>query len=84
MATLTIRNIEDDLKSLLRMNAARHGWSMEEEVRKILRQACRAPDSPGLGSKLAGRFAALGGVELPAVKRSLPRPGPDFLEESGA
>jgi len=82
MATLTIRNIEDDIKGVLRLNAARHGWSMEEEVRTILRQACRAPDLPGLGTQLAGRFAALGGVELPNVERSLPRHSTDFKEET--
>lgn len=81
MATLTIRNIEDDLKSMLRLNAARHGWSMEEEVRKILRQACRTPDLPGLGSRLADRFTALGGVELSVVKRSFSRQAPDFADE---
>lgn len=84
MATLTIRNIEDDIKGTLRLNAAKHGWSMEEEVRKILRQACRSRDFLGLGTHLAGRFAALGGVELPAVDRSLPRQAPDFSEEGAA
>ncbi len=39
MATLTVRNLDDDLKSTLRVQAARHGQSMEEEVRSILRQA---------------------------------------------
>ena len=38
MASLTIRNLEDDLKLRLRIRAAQHGRSMEEEVRDILRQ----------------------------------------------
>ncbi len=37
MASMTIRNIEDDTKKLLRLRAARRGASMEEEVRSILR-----------------------------------------------
>jgi plasmid stability protein len=43
MATLTIRNLEDSTKSQLRLQAARHGRSMEEEARVILRQAVRGP-----------------------------------------
>jgi plasmid stability protein len=39
LASITIRNLEDDLKRRLRMRAAEHGHSMEEEAREILRQA---------------------------------------------
>jgi phosphopantothenoylcysteine decarboxylase / phosphopantothenate---cysteine ligase len=39
MASLTVRQLDDKLKSLLRLRAARHGRSMEDEVRVILRQA---------------------------------------------
>ena len=42
MASMTIRNIEDDTKSRLRLRAARHGASMEEEVRSILRAVTKA------------------------------------------
>jgi plasmid stability protein len=37
MATLTIRNLEPEVKQALRERAARHGVSMEEEVRQALR-----------------------------------------------
>ena len=37
MATLTIRNVDDETKQALRFRAARHGVSMEQEVRTILR-----------------------------------------------
>ena len=37
MASMTIRNLDDDLKARLRLRAARHGQSMEEEARSILR-----------------------------------------------
>jgi phosphopantothenoylcysteine decarboxylase/phosphopantothenate--cysteine ligase len=39
MASLTVRQLDDKLKRLLRLRAARHGRSMEDEVRTILRQA---------------------------------------------
>ena len=75
MATLTIRNFDDDLKATLRMQAARHGQSMEEEVRSILRQALtQTPVTTGLGTRLADRFAAVAvGADLVVPPRSLPR-----------
>lgn len=78
MATLTIRNLDDDLKFLLRMQAANHGQSMEEEVRSILRQALRQLAPAGaLGQRLRGRFQAVAG-ELTMAPRSLPRLPPDW------
>jgi plasmid stability protein len=44
MASITIRNLDDKLKQRLRMRAAHHGRSMEDEVRDILRLA-RAEES---------------------------------------
>ncbi len=74
MASLTIRNLEDSLKESLRVRAARHGRSMEEEARQVLRQSLlRESSAPGLGTRIAGRFEDVGGVELPVVRRSLPR-----------
>ena len=79
MASLTIRNIEDGVKASLRLRAAKHGRSMEEEARQILRRSLvKERAAAGLGSRIAGRFAALGGVDLPTVSRSLPRPSPGF------
>ncbi len=73
MATLTVRNFDDDLKSTLRVQAARHGQSMEEEVRSILRQALTpATPATGLGQRLASRFQAVA-TELSIPPRSLPR-----------
>ena len=81
MATLTIRNIDDGLKTRLRVQAARHGRSMEEEVRQILRE-CLAPEAEqqGLGSLLHRRFAEVGGVELELPERR-PARSPDFSGE---
>jgi phosphopantothenoylcysteine decarboxylase / phosphopantothenate---cysteine ligase len=39
MASLTVRQLDDKLKKLLRLRAAQHGRSMEDEVRVILREA---------------------------------------------
>ena len=39
MGILTIRNLDDAVKAKLRIQAAEHGWAMEEEVRRILTRA---------------------------------------------
>jgi plasmid stability protein len=71
MATLTIRNIEPEVKDKLRRTAAAHGRSMEEEVRAILRNALAQPAvAKGLGSRVHARFAALGGVDLSVPERN--------------
>jgi len=55
MASLTIRNVDDDIKSLLRQQAARHGCSMEQEARDILRQAVSVhPAGAGFAEDFAG------------------------------
>ena len=43
MATLTIRNLDDEVKQALRERAARHGVSMEEEARVLLRFGLSGP-----------------------------------------
>ena len=71
MATLTIRDLEEELRAKLRVRAASHGRSMEAEVRAILRTALtRTVSDAGLGSRVHQRFAAIGGVELDPVERS--------------
>ena len=76
MATLTIRDFDDDLKAELRIRAARHGRSMEAEVRSILRSALTRPEpSGGLGTQIHELFADVGGVELDIPPRTdMPRP----------
>ncbi|WP_437887626.1 FitA-like ribbon-helix-helix domain-containing protein [Phytobacter sp. V91] len=74
MATITIRNLDDELKASLRIAAALHGNSMEEEVRNILRQALQTPQPKGgLGSRINQRFRSIGGVELDIARPDLPR-----------
>lgn len=72
MASITIRNLDDDVKARLRVRAAGHGLSMEEEARQILREAVgRRPGPADLAAAVRGRFEPLGGVEL-----ALPPRGP--------
>ena len=74
MASITIRNLEDQLKQSLRVRAAIHGRSMEEEAREILRRAINEPAiSRDLGQAIHARFANLGGADLPEIMRDVPR-----------
>ncbi len=71
MAALTIRNLDDDLKARLRLEAASNGHSMEEEARLILRRALTGRrGQPSLARRIHRRFAELGGVELDLPKRT--------------
>lgn len=80
MASITIRRLEDGAKERLRVRASRHGRSMEEEVREILRTALYAKGivAPNLAESIRRRFAALGGVELPNLPRDPIRRPPGF------
>ena len=82
MATMTIRNLDDDLKTRLRVRAARHGRSMEEEARNILRAALNTQAEANTGAALIkairARVEPLGGIELELPPRTpMPEP-PDF------
>jgi antitoxin FitA len=71
MAALTIRGLDDDTKARLRVRAARHGRSMEAEVRAILEDALPPQRATGgLGSRIRARFGAVGGMELELPERS--------------
>ena len=77
MAQLIVRDLEDDVKARLKRRAARHGRSMEEEVRHILRNAVKEQNQhlPELGSRIAARFAKAGlTADLPELHGQLPRP----------
>jgi len=62
MAQFVVRNLENSVKVRLRRRAQRHGRSMEEEVREILRGAVSQDDVPagGLGSEIAALYAKAG------------------------
>jgi len=59
---LVVRNIENAVKTRLQRRAKRHGCSMEEEVRDILRSAVRAEETPsgGLGTDISNLFVGTG------------------------
>ncbi len=65
MASITIRQLEETTKRNLRIRAARHGRSMEEEARAILKAAVNRPEEqPDLVESIRKRFAKYGGVDL--------------------
>ncbi len=82
MATLTIRQLDENTKARLRVRAAHHGRSMEEEAREILRSTLTAsPATRGnLAAAIRQRFAAQGGVELKLPRRDAMRRAPEFDE----
>jgi antitoxin FitA len=80
MASITIRNLESNVKDRLRLRAARHGRSMEEEAREILRatlaENTRRPAN--LFEAIRRRIDSLGAVELNIPARSPIREPPRF------
>lgn len=61
-ATLTVRGLSPEIHARLRVEAARHGRSMEAEVRAILEERLNPQDTQrGLGSRIHQRFAGLEG-----------------------
>jgi plasmid stability protein len=80
VASLTVRKLDDTIKARLRVRAARHGRSMEDEVRVILRRvvAEEATAPADLASAIRRRFAPFGGVDLPHLARDAVREPPGF------
>ncbi len=66
MASMTIRNIDEQLKSRLRVQAAHHGRSMEDEARDILRAALSTQEEgrQSLIESIRSRISPLGGIDL--------------------
>jgi plasmid stability protein len=62
LAQFVVRDLEDSVKARLKRRAARHGRSMEDEIRHILRDAVKEQNSTiaKLGSRIAARFAKAG------------------------
>ena len=71
MTSILIRRVEDSVKARLRARAARHGRSMEEEAREILRTVlAESPKKQGsLAQEIHAPFAAAGGFEMPDIPR---------------
>ena len=83
MASITVRNLDDEVKRKLRIRAAEHGCSMEAEVRVIISEAVGSTSKPrkGLGTRIHERFKAIGGVDLELPKRG-PMSEPPTFDES--
>lgn len=79
MASITIRNLDNDVKQRLRIRAAEHGRSMEEEAREILRHVVgEARPAQDLAAAIRARLAPLGGVDLDLPQRGEMRAPPTF------
>lgn len=82
MAQFTVRNLEESVKTRLKQRARRHGSSLEEEVRSILRDAVKAEGKARtpLGTRIAQRFAGLGlSAEIRELRGGVAKV-PDFKE----
>jgi antitoxin FitA len=82
VATLTIRQLDEELKRELRIRAARRGRSMEEEARQILRAALvrTESDEEDLYTFIRRFIDPIGGVDLELPPREPPREPPRFEE----
>lgn len=81
MASLTIRNLDNNLKAQLRQRAARHGRSMEAEARTILAQSLNPPRiEQNFADAIHSRFASLSVESLPIPPRQAVRNPPEFGE----
>jgi antitoxin FitA len=78
MASITIRDLDENTKERLRIRAAQHKRSMEEEARGILRAAVAENDAAetNLARAIRRRFQPFGGVELRLPKREAMREPP--------
>jgi len=86
MASVTIRNLDERTKARLRVRAARHGRSMEEEARTLLRTALLEDTVAGgnLADAIRARFRRLGGVELRLPAREPMREPPKLTSMPAA
>lgn len=80
MGSITIRRLDDALKERLRRRAARHGRSMEDEVRELLRTTLSHEEGEpeDLAERIRSRFQPLGGVDLELPEREPVREPPEF------
>ena len=74
MASITVRKLDESVKNSLRMRAARHGWSIAQEIRQILQQTV-APEQAeqiSFAERVNQRFAGLKLNKLPITARLTP------------
>jgi antitoxin FitA len=81
MASITIRNLDDEVKARLRQRAASNGRSMEAEAREILAESLGAMGGvEELASAIHRRFAAFDVDHLPIPERRPARIPPSWTE----
>jgi plasmid stability protein len=82
MTSITIRRLDDSLKTRLRVRAARHGRSMEEEARQILKAGLTEEPmrKPNFAESIRRRVAPIGGVELALPPREPVRRPPKLAQ----
>jgi len=79
MASITIRNLEEDIKQRLRVRAAAHGRSMEEEALEILRRELGTDSAPlDLAAAIRARLAPGDMLELELQARQPMREPVEF------
>ena len=81
MASITIRRLDDRLKSQLKHRAATQGRSMEEEARNILRESLERERPETMADIARELFGPERGFELDLPPRVASRPPPDFSKE---
>ena len=77
MASITIRQLDESTKRKLRLRAAHHGRSMEQEAREILKTTLSQDEQrpKDLVESIRRRFAKYGGVDLKIPRREpIPEP----------
>jgi plasmid stability protein len=77
MAQIVIRNLDETVKARLKRRAARHGHSLEQEIRDVLHRAVEGNESAsdGLGTFIARQFAGKGlDFEIPEWHGEAARP----------
>jgi antitoxin FitA len=72
MASITVRNVPDEVHRALRVLAARHGRSAEAEIRDIRERAVKAAKRVRLGDALAalGRNVGLTDEDIAAIDQT--------------
>jgi antitoxin FitA len=83
VATLTIRNVEPEMRQRLRVRAAQNGRSMEAELRHILKDVLRSgPEERqlNLAQSIRQIVEPFGGIEVEIPPREPTEPPPKFDE----
>ncbi len=79
MATVTVRNLPDEVHQAIRLQAAQHGRSTEAEIREVLTRSVRPEVRLRIGTELRRYAEQIGGVEL-EIRRNAAPIGPATFE----